>query len=95
MTRKYIHCHGKAFVNARWGQLALRGGGSDADKPEETGSPGLAPVGGFQSSQSAGVGAALSVNNNGDVILSQMVPGMPAANCGAINVGDALVMHGH
>jgi C-terminal processing protease CtpA/Prc len=39
----------------------------------------------------AGVGAALSVNDDGEVIFSQMVPGMPAANSGAISIGDALV----
>jgi C-terminal processing protease CtpA/Prc len=37
------------------------------------------------------VGAALSVNGDGEVIFSQMVPGMPAANSGAISIGDALV----
>jgi len=40
---------------------------------------------------SAGVGAALSVNSEGRVVFSEMVPGMPAANSGAIHIGDALV----
>jgi len=41
---------------------------------------------------SAGVGAALSVNSEGRVVFSEMVPGMPAANSGAIHIGDALVL---
>jgi C-terminal processing protease CtpA/Prc len=41
--------------------------------------------------QTAGVGAALSVNSKGQVVFSQMVPGMPAANSGAIHIGDSLV----
>jgi len=39
----------------------------------------------------AGVGAALSVNNDGRVVFAQLVPSMPAANSGAISIGDILV----
>ena len=39
----------------------------------------------------AGVGAALSVNSEGQVVFAQMVPGMPAAKSGAVNIGDVLV----
>ena len=73
--------------------LVLRGGSSDTKRepggdhaqcdtpPQEVAKP----------LQTAGVGAALSVNSKGQVVFSQMVPGMPAANSGAIHIGDSLV----
>ncbi len=69
-------------------RLVLRGGSAAADRDPETTArspPEQKPL------NNAGVGAALSVNSDGEVIFSQMVPGMPAANSGAIRIGDALV----
>jgi hypothetical protein len=79
--------------------LALRGGSLHVEERDEgTHHRSVRDEGTHQRSkeatkplQSAGVGAALSVNEDGQVVFSQMVDGMPAANSGAIKVGDALV----
>jgi hypothetical protein len=68
--------------------LALRGGSSADAHVSQCDTP---PQEAAKPLQTAGVGAALSVNSKGQVVFSQMVPGMPAANSGAIHIGDSLV----
>ena len=76
----------------------LRGGAlSAADVAAEHGGNGRGAFSPTQTTKdvqylsNAGVGAALSVNSQGHVVFAQMVPGMPAAKSGAINIGDVLV----
>jgi len=82
-------CMGSVTPVLRVCRLVLRGGSAATDREPET--TARSPPEEQKPLNNAGVGAALSVNSDGEVIFSQMVPGMPAANSGAIRIGDALV----